>query len=289
MHGIARAQGSSGRLMSRVWEQVAPVFLAGLLSLGTGIASGPSARSQPPPTPQPFPNYRIVGAPAKSNYEIGQDRFVCTNLGPSHEFAGVVKCLTDLGYTVVLSDGTTYGPTQHAPQVAANRPAPVPVPSPNPTRENPANRSNETAIGNLGRALFDGDRTPTSGILSYGCTDQEGHQSTVTLDALRKTARESVRSGLFFCEITSVDGAVGPITTADRCNFPLLGGMTSQMRSRQSVKLDGDMATFGGYIIDAPVPLTDDERNQFNRLNLRTGVMENWDGTRSRCHALPRP
>jgi hypothetical protein len=289
MRGIARAQGLTGRLMSRAWGRRSPVFLAGLLSLGAGIASVPPARSQSLSTSQPFPNYRIIGAPGKSNYEIGQDRFVCTNLGPSHEFAGVVKCLTDLGYTVVLSDGTTYGPTQHSPQVAANRPAPAPVPSTNPTRENSPNRSNETAIGNLGRALFDGDRTPTSGVSSYGCMDQQGHQSTVTLDVSRRTVRESVRSGLFFCEVTSVDGVVGPITTEDRCNFPLLGGMTSQMRSRQSVKLDGDMATFGGYIIDAPVPLTDDERNQFNRLNLRTGIMENWDGTRSRCHALPRP
>lgn len=114
----------------------------------------------------------------------------------------------------------------------------------------------------------------------FGCPGSSGDvtDDILTIDLAAKSVSESVRmSGIYTCHITDVDGAVGSESTAAQCNIPFAGAMMGQTIMRQRV------------IVRAPIPITEDERNQFDRLNLKTGLRDSWNGTTTRCHRLPRP
>jgi len=128
----------------------------------------------------------------------------------------------------------------------------------------------------------------TSAVETYACPRSNGNV-TITIDRRNKTVRDSTRLSIYTCTVTSIDGITGPITTASECNIPIVGEISAKVTAQQRVVFEGNTVTYGGILVDYPIQTTDAEKRQFNRLNMRTGLLENWDGSTDQCNLKPEP
>jgi hypothetical protein len=209
----------------------------------------------------PGSTFQVTGPPGKSAAQVQAEVSMCNRIMAdvhSSDPADFLGCITASGDTARSSSGAVYAPvrTTNVPSVApVARQASV-IPSQHPQGEPspsyaPPSRSSPILTAVHGQ--------------TYGCVDNSKNSTMVTIDEGRKAVRMSARTGLYVCAIIAVDGVVGPFSNEDSCDVPLVGATMAETQVRQSVRFEGDAVTFGGVVINPPIGMTDEERNQFSR------------------------
>jgi hypothetical protein len=112
-------------------------------------------------------------------------------------------------------------------------------------------------------------------------------EDLITIDAEHKTILWVLKRGPFRCELTISDGAIAPLTSADKCTEPGFHERLPKSPARQWVEFTDEAVIFGAAKPDKDGNITPDQRRQSNLFHPKTGLFEQTNGNQLHCHLLP--
>lgn len=125
--------------------------------------------------------------------------------------------------------------------------------------------------------------SPHGGVYTFRCEDG----STVVVDLAGKMVRTNTSVGPFRCEETIVDGVVGPVTTPESCNVPVMKDFTNSVIVRQIVTINRDVVRWDGTVVgELPFQAAAQSLQLGQDINLRTGEAHDMDGHTGYCRRL---